>query len=39
MAYEFQVIIDTADPHQLADWWAETLAWTVEEQAPTSSIG
>jgi|SRR5215469_6755622 len=34
MAYEFQVIIDSAHPHQLADWWAETLGWTVEEQDP-----
>jgi hypothetical protein len=32
MAYEFQVAVDCADPHALADWWAETLEWEVEEQ-------
>jgi hypothetical protein len=30
MAYEFQVTVDAADPHNLADWWAETLGWEVE---------
>ncbi|GAB1643646.1 VOC family protein [Krasilnikovia sp. MM14-A1259] len=30
MAYDFQVVIDCADPHPLADWWAETLGWQVE---------
>jgi hypothetical protein len=30
--YEFQVAFDCADPHALADWWAETLGWVVEEQ-------
>ncbi|GAB3973284.1 VOC family protein [Plantactinospora veratri] len=30
MAYEFQVTQDSADPHVLADWWAETLGWQVE---------
>ena len=30
MAYEFQVTLDCADPHTLADWWAETLGWEVE---------
>ncbi|MCF2526537.1 VOC family protein [Yinghuangia soli] len=30
MAYEFQVAVDAADPHTLADWWAETLGWEVE---------
>jgi len=29
-AYEFQVTLDSADPHALADWWAETLGWEVE---------
>jgi hypothetical protein len=29
-AYEFQVTQDCADPHTLADWWAETLGWEVE---------
>ena len=32
MAYEFQVTIDSAAPHPLADWWAETLGW---EREPT----
>ncbi len=32
MAYDFQVAIDSADPHTQADWWAETLGWTVEPQ-------
>jgi hypothetical protein len=27
VAYEFQVTQDSADPHALADWWAETLGW------------
>jgi len=30
MAYEFQVTVDCADPHTLADWWARTLGWQVE---------
>ena len=32
MAYEFQVTVDCAEPHVLADWWAETLGWRVEPQ-------
>jgi hypothetical protein len=32
MAYEFQVTVDCANPHALADWWAETLGWQVEPQ-------
>jgi hypothetical protein len=32
MAYEFQVTVDSEDPHALADWWAETLGWQVEPQ-------
>jgi hypothetical protein len=32
VAYDFQVTVDCADPHALADWWAEGLGWTVEEQ-------
>lgn len=27
-----QVVIDSAEPHRLADWWAETLGWEVEPQ-------
>src|SRR5215212_2153719 len=30
MAYDFQVVVDCADPHRLADWWAEALGWVVE---------
>ncbi|TDD12704.1 VOC family protein [Nonomuraea deserti] len=30
MAYDFQVVIDTGDPHPLADWWADALGWQVE---------
>lgn len=32
MTYTVQIVIDSADPHVLADWWAETLGWRVEEQ-------
>lgn len=31
VAYDFQVAVDCARPHELADWWAETLGWLVEE--------
>lgn len=31
-AWQIQVTIDAARPHQLADWWAETLRWEVEPQ-------
>jgi hypothetical protein len=30
MALDFQLVIDCAEPHVLADWWAETLGWEVE---------
>ncbi|QRP47370.1 VOC family protein [Amycolatopsis sp. FDAARGOS 1241] len=30
MAYDFQVTVDSMNPHAQADWWAETLGWTVE---------
>jgi len=30
MAYDFQVTLDCADPHGLADWWADVLGWSVE---------
>ncbi|QSB16714.1 VOC family protein [Natronosporangium hydrolyticum] len=30
MSYTFQVTVDAAEPHVLADWWAETLDWQVE---------
>ena len=32
MAFDFQVVIDSAQPHVLADWWAEVLGWQVEPQ-------
>ncbi|WP_157440390.1 VOC family protein [Actinokineospora inagensis] len=28
--HDFQVVVDSSDPHTLADWWAETLGWAVE---------
>jgi len=30
MPYDFQLTIDSADPHVLADWWAELLGWEIE---------
>lgn len=30
MAYDFQVVIDCAEPHPLADWWAQALGWQAE---------
>jgi Glyoxalase-like domain len=30
MAYDFQLTVDCADPHPLADWWADLLGWDVE---------
>ena len=30
MAHYFQVTIDSAAPHPLADWWAEALGWERE---------
>ena len=32
MAFDFQVAVDCAHPHDLADWWAEALGWQVEQQ-------
>src|SRR6478736_14574 len=32
MAFEFQVVVDSSAPHELADWWAEALGWQVEAQ-------
>ena len=32
MATDVQVVVDSADPHGLADWWAEALGWHVEGQ-------
>jgi hypothetical protein len=30
MSYSLQIVVDAADPHAQADWWAETLGWSVE---------
>ena len=30
--FSVQVTIDCSDPHELANWWAETLRWEVEPQ-------
>ena len=30
MAYDVQIVVDSARPHELADWWAEALGWEVE---------
>ena len=27
----FQVTVDSTRPHELADWWSQTLGWPVEE--------
>jgi hypothetical protein len=32
MAVDFQVVVDSAAPHELADWWAEAIGWQVEPQ-------
>jgi hypothetical protein len=31
-SFAVQVTIDSADPHELARWWADTLRWEVEAQ-------
>ncbi len=30
MPYDIQIAVDASAPHELADWWAETLGWNVE---------
>ncbi|MGB2722896.1 MAG: VOC family protein [Rhodococcus sp. (in: high G+C Gram-positive bacteria)] len=30
MGYTFQVVVDSANAHSLAKWWAQTLGWKVE---------
>jgi hypothetical protein len=30
--YDFQIAVDCERPHELADWWAQTLDWAVEQQ-------
>ncbi len=32
MAYDIQLVVDAADAHAQADWWAQTLGWDVEPQ-------
>ncbi|WP_324643011.1 VOC family protein [Pseudarthrobacter sp. LT1] len=32
MGLNIQIVVDSARPHELADWWAETLQWAVEPQ-------
>ncbi|MBT2549490.1 VOC family protein [Arthrobacter sp. ISL-65] len=32
MGLNIQIAIDCKHPHDLADWWAETLEWSVEPQ-------
>ena len=32
MTVAVQVVVDCAEPHVLAAWWAETLGWEVEPQ-------
>ncbi|HUB42231.1 MAG TPA: VOC family protein [Streptosporangiaceae bacterium] len=34
MAVNFQVAVDCMSPHELADWWAQTLSWEVEKSDP-----
>ena len=31
-AMRLQVVVDSTEPHVLADWWAATLGWEVEHQ-------
>jgi hypothetical protein len=30
MELHIQMVVDSRDPHTQADWWAETLGWSVE---------
>jgi hypothetical protein len=30
MAYNIQIVVDCADAHRQADWWAQTLGWDLE---------
>ena len=32
MGLNIQIVVDTKNPHELADWWAETVDWAVEPQ-------
>ena len=35
MTLNIQIAVDCRNPHELADWWAETLEWAVEPQDET----
>lgn len=35
MTLNIQIAVDCKNPHELADWWAETLEWAVESQDET----
>ncbi|MGO1315779.1 MAG: VOC family protein [Cellulomonadaceae bacterium] len=37
MGYPVQIVVDSAAPHALADWWARTLGWQVEPVADVAS--
>lgn len=30
MSYSLQIVVDCLNPHDLADWWAETMGWQRE---------
>jgi hypothetical protein len=30
MPFDYQVVVDSRDPHAQADWWAEAMGWDVE---------
>lgn len=32
MGLNIQIVVDSRNPHDIADWWAETLEWEVEPQ-------
>jgi hypothetical protein len=32
MGHGLQLVTDCHDPHELAEWWAETMGWQVEPQ-------
>lgn len=32
MTLNIQIVVDCRNPHELADWWAESLDWAVEPQ-------
>ncbi len=37
MPFDFQIAVDSAEPHVLADWWAETLGWVWSRPTKLSS--